>query len=83
MLVLRTERVREELRVLDECVAGRGGRVDEALRDAVELGVASGGLVEEAADGAVGAAARVEEVDKVVLVAAGRKVVVAEGRVCA
>ena len=83
MLVLGAKRVREELRVLEERVAGRGGRIDEALRDAVELGVASGGLVEEAADGAVGAAARVEEVDKVVLVAAGCEVVVAEGRVWA
>ena len=78
VLVLGAERVREELRVLEERVARRGGRVDEALRDAVELGVAASGFVEETADGAVGTAAGVEEVDEVVLVAAGSEVVVAE-----
>ena len=78
VLVLGAERVREELRVLEERVARRGGRVDEALRDAVELGVAASGFVEETADGAVGTAAGIEEVDEVVLVAAGSEVVVAE-----
>lgn len=63
-MVLLAKGTREELSVLEQGIARRGSRVNEARRHAVEFRMPADRIVEKAADSAVSTAVLVQKVNE-------------------